>query len=629
MKLFSQRRCVVSGSPPRAVRRADAGAFPPLHCSAARVTTRWCWTPPFEASGGARASESRRGEMCRRLAPLEAKGERTWFFFLCLALLNIVDSFNLNVVWPMLPFMVEGYGVARDPKDLGAWVGVAGAAVSVGQLISSYAWGALSDRIGRRPVMLLGMFNSTFSVLIFGTAKTYAQCVAGRFLSGLLNGNAGVVKTYVGETTEKTQQAAAFSVFAVAYGVASVVAPAVGGFLQRPAERWPETFGGGLFEEFPYLLPMLCAATLTAAGGILGLLYVPETASQTRRMRARRRHHEETDDERDAPRDVEALIRLEDGETAGGVRKEVEMSRTHTPRGAGAGSGPGTDASPDEPGEDDDTENVRLLTDGMDGTTGTGTATTKATTKATGSDSGTDSTGLTAAAVASRARSPPPAAGWDRHTVTAAASYAALASIAIGYDEILPVYAKTSRELGGVGLSAREIGVVLIFGGFFLVLFQVTVFPRVLARLGVTGGLRIGSVVFSVAVLVAPCASLPRVVESPAARWATLLSSQAVKIATLAVLFTTVIMAVNNSCVNRVKARVNGAATTAAALTRIISPVVHGVIFSRSLRLPSSTPRQFVVFAFVGASSLALRGLVGRLPPRLDQPPEEEDEGGR
>ena len=265
----------------------DAGAF----LSASRLPRRVhrhdsvrAWTPPFEASGGARASESRRGEMCRRLAPLEAKGERTWFFFLCLALLNIVDSFNLNVVWPMLPFMVEGYGVARDPKDLGAWVGVAGAAVSVGQLISSYAWGALSDRIGRRPVMLLGMFNSTFSVLIFGTAKTYAQCVAGRFLSGLLNGNAGVVKTYVGETTEKTQQAAAFSVFAMAYGVASVVAPAVGGFLQRPAERWPETFGGGLFEEFPYLLPMLCAATLTAAGGALGLLYVPETASQTRRM---------------------------------------------------------------------------------------------------------------------------------------------------------------------------------------------------------------------------------------------------------------------------------------------------------------------------------------------------------
>ena len=141
--------------------------------------------------------------------------------------------------------------------------------------------GALSDRIGRRPVMLLGMFNSTFSVLIFGTAKTYAQCVAGRFLSGLLNGNAGVVKTYVGETTEKTQQAAAFSVFAVAYGVASVVAPAVGGFLQRPAERWPETFGGGLFEEFPCSSPCSAPRRSPPRGASIGLLYVPETASQT------------------------------------------------------------------------------------------------------------------------------------------------------------------------------------------------------------------------------------------------------------------------------------------------------------------------------------------------------------
>jgi hypothetical protein len=51
---------------------------------------------------------------------------------------------------------------------------------------------------------------------------------AGRFLSGLLNGNAGVVKTYIGETTDKTQQVKAFSVFALAFGIASCVAPGVG-----------------------------------------------------------------------------------------------------------------------------------------------------------------------------------------------------------------------------------------------------------------------------------------------------------------------------------------------------------------------------------------------------------------
>jgi len=210
-----------------------------------------------------------------RLPPLEAKGEKPVFFFFVVALLNVVDSFNLNIVWPLLPFMVDSYGVSRTEEDLGAWVGAAGAAVSVGQLLSSYAWGALSDRIGRRPVMLIGMCNSTFSVLVFGTARTYAQCLAGRFLSGLLNGNAGVVKTYVGETTEKSQQTMAFSIFAMAFGFASCVAPAIGGFLQRPAERWPGVFGDTAFETFPFLLPMLCAAALTSFGGALGFLYAP------------------------------------------------------------------------------------------------------------------------------------------------------------------------------------------------------------------------------------------------------------------------------------------------------------------------------------------------------------------
>ena len=60
-----------------------------------------------------------------RLAPLEAGEQKLWLF-LILALLNIVDSFNLNVVWPMLPFMVESFGVVKDEADLAAWVGVAG-----------------------------------------------------------------------------------------------------------------------------------------------------------------------------------------------------------------------------------------------------------------------------------------------------------------------------------------------------------------------------------------------------------------------------------------------------------------------------------------------------------------------
>ena len=61
----------------------------------------------------------------------------------------------------------------------------------------------------------------------------------------------------------------------------------VGGFLQRPADQFPATFGGTVFETFPFLLPMLVAASLTCTGGVLGFFYIPETASQWRRMEAK------------------------------------------------------------------------------------------------------------------------------------------------------------------------------------------------------------------------------------------------------------------------------------------------------------------------------------------------------
>lgn len=586
-----------------------------------------------------------------RLPPLEAKGEKPVFFFFVVALLNVVDSFNLNIVWPLLPFMVDSYGVSRTEEDLGAWVGAAGAAVSVGQLLSSYAWGALSDRIGRRPVMLIGMCNSTFSVLVFGTARTYAQCLAGRFLSGLLNGNAGVVKTYVGETTEKSQQTMAFSIFAMAFGFASCVAPAIGGFLQRPAERWPGVFGDTAFETFPFLLPMLCAAALTSFGGALGFLYAPETASQWRRMQKRREERERKrglgrrDVNRDGEEDgdVEALLRAAaDAEGDGGCTGvgpeggEVELaarldesgvsqavvaeapfqSRTEkAPRDA-AGAKTATlkkKASKLQAEAEEDDDETRLLR---------GTTTANDAFSFSFSVRGRDrSVAADDAALRHLRRH-----GWDAHTVVAASSYAGLAFIAIGYDEILPVYAATREDLGGLSLSASQIGLVLVVGGVALILFQLFAFPLVLKRLGVTKALRRASLAFACVALLAPVASVRGVVEKPAAKWFALLASQTLKIVALAVLFTTVIMAVNNSCLNRVKARVNGAATSCAALGRIVSPVVHGVVFSASLRTHENA-QQFLVFAFVSLCALALFALTSRLPSRLDQPPREaEDE---
>ena len=488
--------------------------------------------------------------------------------------------------------------------------------------------------IGRRPVMLVGMFTSTFTAIVFGTSTTYAQCVAGRFPQRPAQRQRGRRETYVGEVTQKSQQAKAFSLFALCFGLASCVAPAIGGFLQKPATRWPGTFAGTPFETYPYLLPMSCAAALTTLGGVVGYLFVPETASQWRRMRRRRfmspmrrvdassssvgyemvgtpKKAGDHGDRDGNGTDDEALLPVNEAELTAVTVETLGDASSKT-------QGLGTSSNDEKERDDDDDAELGLLSPAA------ASSTEDAPRRARSGRDPPESPRAVNQGRVSWGRAGVGENGWNRHTVTATVAYAFLAAIAIGYDEIFPVFAKTSRSLGGLGLSAQSIGGILVFGGFTLVSFQLLVFPSLMRVFGVTAGLRRGSIAFAAACLIAPCASL---IDDETARWAVLLASQALKITTLAMLFSCVIIAVNNSCENRAKARVNGVGTSLAAFGRVVSPVVHGVVFSWSLRLDGWRERQFVVFIFVSACSLALYALVSLLPKELDAPPREvEDE---
>ena len=81
----------------------------------------------------------------------------------------------------------------------GQKAGYLGSAFYIGNFAGSMTWGWLSDILGRRPVMLLGVCGTIFSELLFGFSQNFGWAIAGRFLWGLLNGNLGVVKTYVSE----------------------------------------------------------------------------------------------------------------------------------------------------------------------------------------------------------------------------------------------------------------------------------------------------------------------------------------------------------------------------------------------------------------------------------------------
>ena len=91
------------------------------------------------------------------------------------------------------------FAVSFSVPHPGQKAGYLGSAYFIGNFAGSMTWGWLSDILGRRPVMLMGICGTVFSELLFGFSQNFGWAIAGRFLWGLLNGNMGVVKTYVSE----------------------------------------------------------------------------------------------------------------------------------------------------------------------------------------------------------------------------------------------------------------------------------------------------------------------------------------------------------------------------------------------------------------------------------------------
>jgi MFS family permease len=94
----------------------------------------------------------------------------------------------------------------------------------LGMTISTLQWGRLSDRIGRRPVLLTGIFGLALSLLCFGLSRSFLAIVVSRSLAGLLNGNVGVLKAMMGEITDDTNAAQGFAFIPMVWSTGSTIA---------------------------------------------------------------------------------------------------------------------------------------------------------------------------------------------------------------------------------------------------------------------------------------------------------------------------------------------------------------------------------------------------------------------
>ncbi|KAJ2995153.1 hypothetical protein HDV02_001038 [Globomyces sp. JEL0801] len=176
--------------------------------------------------------------------------------------------------------MVKDFGLSKE-EDIGYSVGFIASAFSFAQLLTSMMWGWLSDRYGRRPILLFGLIGNSVSILMFGLSKSLTWAIVSRFACGFLNGNIGVAKTVLGEITDKSNQAKAFSLIGLNFGIGMVIGPSLGGVLANPTKTMPYLFGNIQFlETYPYFLPCLCSAMITLVGFCVGYLFLPETCKR-------------------------------------------------------------------------------------------------------------------------------------------------------------------------------------------------------------------------------------------------------------------------------------------------------------------------------------------------------------
>jgi MFS family permease len=116
----------------------------------------------------------------------------------------VAEPIALTSIFPYSWVMVREFHVG-GPNDASFYAGILVAAFSLAEALTGMFWGGLSDRIGRKPVLLTGCASTALSLLIVGFASSYRVALLGRIVGGALNGNIGVIQTMVGELVKRPE----------------------------------------------------------------------------------------------------------------------------------------------------------------------------------------------------------------------------------------------------------------------------------------------------------------------------------------------------------------------------------------------------------------------------------------
>ena len=159
---------------------------------------------------------------------------------LSIFLIVLVDVMGLTIILPLLPFYAESMGAT--PSTVGLLV----SAYAFCQLIAGPPLGQLSDRVGRRPVLLVSQVGTFAGFLLLAYAQTLWLVFAARIIDGLTAGNLTVAQAYISDVTEPQNRAKAFGLIGVAFSLGFLIGPALAGYLAQFGNHIPILAAAGM-----------------------------------------------------------------------------------------------------------------------------------------------------------------------------------------------------------------------------------------------------------------------------------------------------------------------------------------------------------------------------------------------
>lgn len=373
-----------------------------------------------------------------------------------LAVIALAEQTALNSISPYLPQMASTFPEV-DISQVGLYVGLIASSFALAQFATNFFWGWLSDRVGRKPVVMLGTLLTAACFSAFGFCRTLWQAIIIQALMGLVNGNSGVISTCLGEITDRSNQSAAFVYLPVIYGLGGITGPALGGLLvmeQNPFNRDQKN-------PFPYLLPNLFSAAILMIDLVLTAIFLEESLEGAKELPPLKERAESL---------FSWLWQFTGGSQSPTYLRRHLLRRPHPQRSTSGGID--GDAAHDSEDDDDASESRSLLSmpDLFPHTNGPG---------------------LTSKEIL------------NRDTIVLLSTYLIFQLSNISFNSLYPIFG-AAPEPTGRGLSPEEIGLSLSFAGIVTIVFQVLVFGKLKEKMGNKVTYRVGLFGFFLAMMMMP-----------------------------------------------------------------------------------------------------------------------------